>query len=410
MTNNPNAMAEQFIRPYRNIPFDIGHILNDKDIMSIKSRMADSNYKEMDIHQFLKKLSNEIVLRFCISDCIRLYVYSFGIGVFTIRDTDFKIQTDSFAIDYCQNRKKAHHDYLKGTHQHSTELFKVIDILRGCVRDNHKSIRITANNTWENNGLSYVMTVSVVQIPSITSLISTEMSSLELQNLSILLEPGMVHQEDSMLIANDSEMNDLNEYSSVAATKTPKNWLKSKEAGLYISWAAVIVYANRIENNSLSYLEYLEVDLQAMWMYIYCMYFALSQKKAKNMKSSNLKHELFVFKKKYNSFLSSNDSSMPEYLKQIRLELINTSAIEEEKEKYIEYLEYCIEEVQSINDEKTRKYSIISEVLLFVIAYVQIAPMLYHLLMGDYSNLGLWQICVVVMVAVIGILLVIRKE
>lgn len=128
------------------------------------------------------------------------------------------------------------------------------------------------------------------------------------------------------------------------------------------------------------------------------------------MKVSTLKRELFTFKKMYNEFTSPDDSNIAEYFKNIRNELIRTSGIESEKDKYLEYLEFCIEDTVSLNEEKTRKYSIFSEILLFVIAYAQIAPLLYHLLMGEYTNLGTWQIIVVALVAVIGTILIIRKE
>ena len=225
-----------------------------------------------------------------------------------------------------------------------------------------------------------------------------------------MLEPGIAHKEDTLLIDSSINTDSIDPYSLEITSKAPTNWMKSSDAGLYISWAAVLVYVNRIDDESLKYLEYMEVDLQAMWMYVYCMYYVIAHLEQKKMKMSVLKKELFSFKKMYNEFISTNDSSTAEYFNNIRRELINTSGLDKEKDKYIEYLDFCIEETSSLNDEKSRKYSIISEILLFVIAYVQIAPLFYHLLMGDYVNLGVWQIIVIAAIAVIGTILIIRKE
>ena len=226
-----------------------------------------------------------------------------------------------------------------------------------------------------------------------------------------MLEPGIVHQEDSLLIEDHDDYTRFDPYSVGNLTnQTPANWMRSKDMGLYISWAAVIIYSNRIDDNSARYIEYMEADLQAMWMYVYCLYYAITHKKEKEMKVSDLKKELFSFKRMYNDFADSSDSSVAEYFENIRNELIRTSGIEEEKEKYLEYLDFCIEDTMSLNEEKTRKYSVFSEILLFIIAYAQIAPLLYHLLMGDYVILGTWQIVVIAAVAIVGTVLIIRKD
>lgn len=118
----------------------------------------------------------------------------------------------------------------------------------------------------------------------------------------------------------------------------------------------------------------------------------------------------FWYKRMYNEFTDSSDSSVAEYFENIRNELIRTSGIEEEKEKYLKYLNFCIEDTISLNEEKARKYSVFSEILLFIIAYAQIAPLLYHLLMGDYVILGTWQIVVIAAIAIVGTVLIIRKD
>lgn len=398
------------IRPYRNIPVDLGHSLNSADISSIKIALANIGILELEIPSILQRFSKDIALRFLIDENIRLYIYTFGIGVFAIKDSDYLIVNDKYAVDYCERRKTTHHDLLNGTHIFSNKILSVIQMLRECIRTNHKIIRITADENWENHGLSYVMTVSAIQISSLAKFGYQDLSEIEKRNLMIMLEPGIAHQEDTLLFDSGISAECIDPYSIEITNHHPTNWLKSNDAGLYISWAAVVIYANHIADESIKYLEYLEVDLQAMWMYVYCMYYVISHCNQKQMKMSVLKKELFSFKKMYNEFTSSNDSSVAEYFINIRNELIRTSGIEKEKEKYVEYLEYCIEETLSLNEERSRKYTIISEILLFIIAYAQIIPLLYHLLVGDYVNLNALQIFVIIAIGLISTILIVRKE
>lgn len=399
------------IRPYRNIPFDIGCTLEHKDVSAIKEAFKNREIVELPVPQLLKSFSKYILLSFEINVDIRLYIYAFGIGVFTLRDDDYDINMEKYAVNYCNTRKNCHHNLLKGEHKYSHVLYSIVECLRKCVSSNHKELRITASSSWEHNGFSYVMTVSAIQLQGISSFDYSKLPGIEQKNLQIMLEPGIAHKEDSMLMDKDIISGDFDPYDAeIMFTDIPVNWIRSNDMGLYISWAAVLIFSGLVDDNSARYIECMEVDLQAMWMYVYCMYYILSNTHKKNIKASDLKRTLFSFKRMYNEFSDTDDSSVAEYFRNIRDELIRTSGIVAEKDKLIEYLNYCIEDTVSKNEEKTRKYSVFSEILLFVIAYVQIAPLVYHLLMGDYVLIGTWQIILTIAIAVIGIVLIILKE
>lgn len=157
-------------------------------------------------------------------------------------------------------------------------------------------------------------------------------------------------------------------------------------------------------------VEYLEVDLQAMWLYTYCQYINLKNwSDKKKLSSSQLKKIKYNFQRRYNEFLSDNDSSIPVYIGEIRSEMINTSGIDREKNNYMEYIDFCIDETESRESEQQRKYSVMNEVLLFIIAFVQIAPMLYSALIGEYNNLKIWPIVVMIVLVVVAIFFIVRK-
>lgn len=95
---------------------------------------------------------------------------------------------------------------------------------------------------------------------------------------------------------------------------------------------------------------------------------------------------------------------------ELRNELIATSGIDEQKKEYIEYLEYCIDETESYEAEQQRKYSLLNEILLFIIAFIQIAPMLYEFMIGEYQEIVVWPVIVLILIVLIAIWLIIRKD
>ena len=71
----------------------------------------------------------------------------------------------------------------------------------------------------------------------------------------------------------------------------------------------------------------------AKFMYTYCQYINLkSWSKKEKLSSGQLKKEKYNFQRKYNEFISDNDSSIPVYISDIRNELIIISGINHEKE------------------------------------------------------------------------------
>ena len=94
----------------------------------------------------------------------------------------------------------------------------------------------------------------------------------------------------------------------------------------------------------------------------------------------------------------------------LRNELIRTSGIDSYADKYIEYIEYCITETESINAEKQKKYSWLNEILLFIIAFIQIAPMIYEAMTGGYKDVKLFPIIIMSIFVIAAIIIIILKD
>lgn len=402
---------DNVIIPQRFIPFDIGTKITERYLVEINSYIDKKGFNYLEIPGLMRTISQDILLKIRINISIKLYIFSYGIGVFVLED-DFHPMNEKYAVDYCEYRKKAHNHILDFTHgEVSIVLKEVIKDLRSIVIK-EKNIRPSASDTWEYKGLSYVMTVSYIIKKEKNKNSYSKFSELEKKNLHIMLQPSLAHKEDTMAMAEAEDSNkDFDPYNfEVDQIKEPNNWMHTEDCAIYISWAAVVVYMQGLIDKYMEIVEYLEVDLQAMWLYTYCQYINLKNwSDKKKLSSSQLKKIKYNFQRRYNEFLSDNDSSIPVYIGEIRSEMINTSGIDREKNNYMEYIDFCIDETESRESEQQRKYSVMNEVLLFIIAFVQIAPMLYSALIGEYNNLKIWPIVVMIVLVVVAIFFIVRK-
>lgn len=399
------------IIPYRNIPFDIGCSINSNlKNEFINHLLSKEHAVQLEIDSLLKTLSDDIICVFQLRSKIRLYLYKYGIGVFAVEDGVNQFDSHNYAVEYCQKRKKAHEEFLTIENRISKYIYRIAESLRSIAVLNGSSLRISASNTWENNGFSYVMTVSCVNTSSLNYMYKN-MNDTEKKNLHIMLEPSIAHAEDSLVYSTtaNSEMADIEV--DLATMEEPFDWIRSSDFSIYISWAAVLLYTANPEKMTFSALEFLEVDLQAMWLYTYCLYENLKNYNSSHkILVSKLRKDLYKFKRKYNEFKSVDDTSAPAYITRLRDELIRTSGINAYANKYIEYIEFCITETESINAEKQKKYSWLNEILLFIIAFIQIAPMIYELMTGGCKDIQLMPIIIMVIFVIIAIVIIILKD
>ena len=315
----------------------------------IKTYLEESDFKLLEIPGLLGCISTDAILKVEISTALKLYIFSYGIGVFVFEDNLYQID-NKYAVGYCDYRKQAHKEILEFKHGEISDQIKtIISELRtmGCSKKIH--IRPSASETWESNGLSYVMTVSYILSKDNKRKDYGILMETDKKNLHIMLQPSIAHKEDTMAMLELEEKDqNFDPYNfEVENNDEPKNWIKSEDCAIYVSWAAVVVYLKNFRGKYTEIMECLEVDLQAMWFFTYCQYLNLRKcMESKKITSAQLKKEKYNFQRKYNEFIGDNDSSISVYIYEIRGELIKTSGINREKENYIEYINYCIDETE----------------------------------------------------------------
>lgn len=275
-----NEVPKDKIIPIRFIPFDIGCSISVRLKESIK-KCLNQSYKEIiqddDVIRLLSISAAHLISAFHIDDKIDLYIFDFGIGVCTVKGEIFAIEQENYADKYCDLRKRAHETYLKTGNESSTTIRKIAHTLRNLASENANKLRSSANDKWENGGLSYVMTVSNV-IKTDFNVVYDKMSDDEKLNLQIMLEPSIAHKEDSLIYSCYQEIDTETHNIDLSQMDTPKNLLFSDDNAIYISWAAVLLYSSKIDKKMQNIITALEVGLQAMWMNTYCLYENLIQR------------------------------------------------------------------------------------------------------------------------------------
>lgn len=109
--------------------------------------------------------------------------------------------------------------------------------------------------------------------------------------------------------------------------------------------------------------------------------------------------------------MTTADSSMPVYVSRIRNALIESSGLTEYKDQLIERLEYLIEDRTTAENQRQRKYGWLSEILLFIIAYLDILTTLFSLFEEQLTDgWRFFWITAAGIIFVSGIIFIIKKE
>ena len=152
-------MDKIILSPYRIIPCDYGHQL-DEEILEKISKHFNNNSEYEIISDFGTLNDTEVVMvryKHPIEEAnLFLNIYSDGIGIFTLVDKEESYALDNFdpriTLD---KRKTAHREILTHTHQVSKLINDHIYKVRSFFGKD--AARLTASNFWEKRGLSYVM-------------------------------------------------------------------------------------------------------------------------------------------------------------------------------------------------------------------------------------------------------------
>lgn len=403
-------------RPIRIIPFDLGRKLTEKDISDIQL-LCDNRYNTRAF-----QLREEAITKDCwnmailINQKMTAFIYYTGIVVVNIEDDVMNFDGEEmhyFSINYGENRKIAHQLLFDWEHKQSETLKLFVRELRSIITRNTKKtvLRKSGSEDFENNGMSYVMTLSLFDVGKdvlATNQFDGYPAWLK-RNICALLDPALLFLEDSSKLGYSlSESTNLKELlDDIDTSVTIHDYEKHRNINTYMSWAAVIAIGQLTDNDIHEYIA-LEMQLQSDWYYTYCIDKSINDnKELKKDEVIGLQRQAYELDILSNRIYDFDDSSMPTRVIELQRGLVLTSGLEEQLHHLKRKISYILEREKLNTELKQKKLSHRSEILLFIIAFIEIAPTV-----AEYGNLispGLGTI-VNCLIVILGLVIMVRKE
>lgn len=396
--------------PVRIIPFDLGAHITDETGSKINDTLLKITQPKPLTQRESACMAGCLYAGTLADDC-NYNIFDTGICVITIKDKSIELNTEMFAIDYGNNRKENHGKIFSWEHPLSEDIRRFIEALREIVHSSAEKIRLSGYNTFENQGMSYVMTLSFFHMPDMCVIFDKDKLPRSVkQNLSAILDPSILFLEDSAIYNNDSGT-ELKKriLSNLDDDLSYPDYEKRKHICAFMSWSSVIVLGNISEMDYLDYVS-LEINLQNSWYYVYCLEKEIEDYSAENhegltQREVQLKiNEISMYS---GDLVHFRDSSLPSRYINLQKGLVRTSGLNTHINRYLSKLKNICKMLQLENQEKQRKYSRGSEILLMLIASMQIFPIVENIVRGTST----WITYVFIMIiALAGVVLLTKKN
>lgn len=401
--------------PVRIIPFDLGRSLSADDLSLIEKQLLPK-YRRLEITPRQSSILKGVSLFFMIRDNISAYLYSNGICVIVVEENKISFQNnfERFSIPYGENRKKAHSAFFKWEHDYSPVIWDVIAELRGIVRAHapkKTTLRKSASEEFENKGLSYIMTLSMFDVSKeiINSTSFKNYPDWLKSNIYALLDPAVLYLEDSSKFESATEVDfDLSKIlSELEINEDLTDYERHRHINTFMSWAAVTIFGLLQDIDREEYTA-LEVQLQSDWFYVYCL-----DKSLDDFSNPTKKDVVDIQRQHYeidlldNRLFDFDDSSMPTRILDIQKGLVETSGLAGNIQHLQRKMQYILEREHLDSELRQKHLGQSTEILLFIIAFIEIAPTVIEYGNSFYPNAG---VAASFFIILLGIILLIRKN
>ena len=401
--------------PIRIIPFDLGRSLRQEDIAALDNRLL-SGLRHLELTPRQSSILKGVSLTFSINDHLSAYLYSNGICVVVVEERKICFQNDfeRFSIPYGQNRKKAHNAFFKWSHEDSSDIWDIIYGMRKIVRERTKrksALRKSGSEEFENRGLSYVMTLSMFDVDK-NIICGTRFNHYPdwlKSNIYALLDPAALYLEDSNKFdaAGESEMDLRKILSELEIDENLKDYERHRHINTYMSWAAVATFGQLQDVDKEEYTA-LEVQLQSDWFYVYCLDKNLDDlRKPSKRDMVDIQRQHYEIDLLENRLYDFDDTSMPTRILDIQKGLVETSGLAGNIEHLQRKIQYVLEREQLNGELRQKRLGRSTEILLYLIAFIEIAPTVAEYGELVFPHAGLIANCLLI---VLGLALVIRKN
>lgn len=401
--------------PVRIIPFDLGRSLSADDLALIEKQLLPK-YRRFEITPRQSSILKGVSLFFKIRDNISAYLYSNGICVIVVAENKISFQNnfERFSILYGENRKKAHSAFFKWEHDSSPAIWDAMVELRKIVREHtcKKTIlRKSASEQFENKGLSYVMTLSMFNVSKriIDSSNFKNYPDWLKSNIYALLNPAVLYLEDSSKFESAAEVNfDICKIlSELEIDNDLTDYERHQHISTFMSWSAVTIFGQLQDTDKEEYTA-LEVQLQSDWFYVYCL-----DKNLDDLRNPTKKDVADIQRQHYeidlldNRLFDFDDSSMPTRILDIQKGLVETSGLAGNIQHLQRKIQFILEREHLDSELRQKHIGQSTEILLFIIAFIEIAPTVIEYGNSVYPKAG---VVASFFIILLGIILLIRKS
>lgn len=402
--------------PVRIIPFDLGRALTEADLRRMDG-LIEKNYQRFEISPRQRPIMKGCASAFRVNEHLSGYIYANGICVMVIKEPPLDLTEEYlyFSVPYGENRKAAHDRLFHWSHPDSADIARVLQELRGLVYNNtrkKKELRKSSRADFEYQGLSYIMTLSLFSTLAGETIGTAGFKKYPRwlkNNLYALMDPSVVYLEDSGKFspAGPDEVDSLRLLNNLEPPEDLKDHERHRHMDVYMSWAAVVLVGQIQPVDREEYIT-LEVQLQSDWFYVYCMEKSLDVAAApKKQQMVELQQKSYELDLLCNRLYDFDDSSLPSRILEVQKGLVETSGLATNIEHAQKRIRFILEKEKLSNELKQRKLAQSTEILLFIVAFVQIAPTVAEY--GEYlfPNAG---IIANVLIVLLGMLLLLLKD
>lgn len=402
--------------PIRIIPFDLGRSLTTTDLRQMDELLTE-RYQRFEISPRQKPIMKDCDMAFRVNEHLSGYIYNNGIVVLVIKELplDLSQEYEYFSIPYGENRKVAHEQLLHWEHPDSVDMARVLQELRHLVYNNtqkKKELRKSSLPDFEYQGMSYIMTLSLFSTP-IEGNIGTagfkKYPQWLRRNLYALLDPSVVYLEDSgkFIPLGPEETDGIRLLRSLEVPEDLKDYEHHRHMDVYMSWAAVILIGQIQPADREEYIT-LEVQLQSDWFYVYCTEKGLDTfVSSKKQQMVELQQKFYELDLLCNRLYDFDDSSVPVRVTDIQKGLVETSGLATNIQHAQKRIRFILEKERLSNELKQRKLAQSTEILLFIVAFVQIAPTVAEYAECLFPDAG---IIANILIVLLGMLLLLLKD
>jgi transcription-repair coupling factor (superfamily II helicase) len=267
------------LKAVRIIPFDIGIDIDNAIVREIKKTFENVSTRE----EFLLEGRVVNIKVMAGKTPLEIDLFQDGVGIVSFLEDSLIDSIEEFdPLQILQKRAQVHKAILNHEHVCSETMDKIIEKLREIARrstesrskDRISQIRFTASKNWEKKGLSYVMSIYLVDMPELALKLKDPKENSIRRKFASFMEPSVYRTEDTFAkgvlpmfrprtTSVESALLDevVNRIFAVDYDMDPS-------ITTYMTWSNVVVVGN-INDHVVHEYTTLQKKLQHVWFYSY---------------------------------------------------------------------------------------------------------------------------------------------